>query len=77
MLGKPESPIAPLLGVAREIYGAGDGGSWSFAGVHADEIKDGDRKRHRLLDVRGEESIHGNICTWLHAAVGGKQSLQF
>ena len=48
MLGEPEAAIAPPLGVAGEIDGAGDGGGWSFAGVHADEVEDGDRKSHSL-----------------------------
>lgn len=38
MLGKPEAAIAPLLGVVREINGAGDGGRGGFAGAHADEV---------------------------------------
>ena len=49
VLREPEATIAPLLGVAGEIDGAGDGRGGSFDGVHADEIKDGNRKRHRLI----------------------------
>jgi hypothetical protein len=35
-----------LLGVAREVDGAGDGGCWRFAGVHTDEVEDRDGERH-------------------------------
>lgn len=59
VFGKPEAAIAPLLGVAGEIDGARDGRSWGFAGVHADEVEDGDGERHRVLDVgvKGGDSM--------------------
>jgi hypothetical protein len=45
--------------MACEIDGAGDRGCWGFAGVHTDEIEDGDGKRHRLLDENGANAIQG------------------
>jgi len=50
VLGQPEAAVAPLLGVLRKIDRTGDGGSWDFAGVHADEIEDGDGETHQRLD---------------------------
>jgi hypothetical protein len=59
VLSEPEAAVAPLLGVPGEIDGAGDSRGWGFAGVHADEIKDGDGERHRVLDVAGKGAIQG------------------
>jgi hypothetical protein len=49
VFGEPEAAVAPLLDVPCEIDGAGDGGGWGFAGVHADEIEDGNGERHQLI----------------------------
>jgi len=42
VFGEPEAAVAPLLGMACEVDGAGDGGGWRLAGVHADQVEDGD-----------------------------------
>ena len=39
VLGEPETAIAPLLNVLREVYGSGDRGARRLPGVHRHEIK--------------------------------------
>ena len=47
MFSKPETAIAPLLSVLREVDGARDGAGGRFVGTHADEVEHGDGKAHR------------------------------
>jgi hypothetical protein len=62
VLSEPEAAVAPLLGLAGKIDGARDGRGWGFAGVHADEIEDGNGERHRVLDVGGKGGDSGVVA---------------
>jgi hypothetical protein len=54
MLGQPEAPVAPRFRALREVDRARDGGSGLLAGAHADQVEDGNRKRHAALDETAE-----------------------